>query len=487
MNLDFLKTFKWKEVYSEQAHVLAMQMALENRTKLMQQSVGTSFKALLITVKNNFATLYFNPEDSTRVAQFIVHRITTEEGWAEEVFKEIYKRAEQLLHFSRSLINKDYSMLKNEELFELYASFVQYFVGMRLYSSIPTNADMDTNTFTNFLQTKLAIFIPSGTKEFNEAFSVLTTPHTYSYLKEREQDLLRLGMRWGEQNFDQQLDEFTKKYTWTNYTFQGVPITKEEFCAEVKELVEKGTNFTSELVCIEEEKKKVIQQQTDLVTHYGLDQRVVRFFSYGREFVFFKFFRKGVFAESYYCSEFLLREIAKRLHTSLEVVQGMLFDEVRMALQTEDFDSQVVESRMRDGRLLAYEGKFFNVPSEYRSIVQKNLNVFTDREQKELKGQTAVVGKATGVVRLINSRSDLHKIATGDIMVSRSTNPDLLPAMKKAAAIITDLGGLTCHAAIVSRELGVPCIVGTEIATKILKDGDRVEVDADHGKIYITN
>ena len=69
----------------------------------------------------------------------------------------------------------------------------------------------------------------------------------------------------------------------------------------------------------------------------------------------------------------------------------------------------------------------------------------------------------------------------GDVLVSVATTPSIVTAMKKAAAIVTDQGGLTCHAAIVSRELGVPCVVGTKIATASLKDGDLVEVDAMKG------
>ena len=65
------------------------------------------------------------------------------------------------------------------------------------------------------------------------------------------------------------------------------------------------------------------------------------------------------------------------------------------------------------------------------------------------------------------------------------TNPTYVPAMQKAAAVITDEGGLLCHAAIVSRELKVPCIIGTKVATKVLKDGDRVEVDAKKGVVKI--
>lgn len=69
----------------------------------------------------------------------------------------------------------------------------------------------------------------------------------------------------------------------------------------------------------------------------------------------------------------------------------------------------------------------------------------------------------------------------GDILVSIATDPDIVPAMKKAAAIVTEQGGVTSHAAIVSRELNIPCVIGTKIATRVLKDGDRVEVDANKG------
>lgn len=71
----------------------------------------------------------------------------------------------------------------------------------------------------------------------------------------------------------------------------------------------------------------------------------------------------------------------------------------------------------------------------------------------------------------------------GEILVTVMTSPDFMVAAKKAAAIVTDEGGITCHAAIVSREMKIPCIIGTKIATKVLKDGDIVEVDADKGVV----
>ncbi len=101
-----------------------------------------------------------------------------------------------------------------------------------------------------------------------------------------------------------------------------------------------------------------------------------------------------------------------------------------------------------------------------------------------LQGSPASPGVASGPVKRIGNISDFSKLAKGDILVTEMTTPDMVPVMKRAAAIVTDTGGLTSHAAIVSRELGIPCIVGTREATKKLKDGDVVTVDATSGKVY---
>jgi pyruvate,water dikinase len=101
-----------------------------------------------------------------------------------------------------------------------------------------------------------------------------------------------------------------------------------------------------------------------------------------------------------------------------------------------------------------------------------------------LQGAPASFGIASGPVRIINSLHDIPKIQIGEILVASQTNPDYVPAMKKAVAIITDKGGRTSHAAIVSRELGIPAVVGTEKATLILKTGMVVTVNGEKGEVY---
>jgi len=101
-----------------------------------------------------------------------------------------------------------------------------------------------------------------------------------------------------------------------------------------------------------------------------------------------------------------------------------------------------------------------------------------------VKGQGASPGMATGRVVVIRDVKDTGSVKAGDILVTKMTNPDMVPAMQKVAAIVTDEGGMTCHAAIVSRELGTPAVVGTRNATSILKPGQLVTVDGEKGFIY---
>lgn len=118
-------------------------------------------------------------------------------------------------------------------------------------------------------------------------------------------------------------------------------------------------------------------------------------------------------------------------------------------------------------------------------LKQNNIEIeqITVKETDTVKGQTAMRGDVKGRVRIIMKKENIRNIQQGEILVTAMTTPDYLPAMHKAAAIITDEGGITCHAAIVARELKKPCIIGTKIATKVLKDGDLVEVDAEKGLV----
>ncbi|XXT21303.1 phosphoenolpyruvate synthase [Sorangium sp. So ce429] len=100
-----------------------------------------------------------------------------------------------------------------------------------------------------------------------------------------------------------------------------------------------------------------------------------------------------------------------------------------------------------------------------------------------VSGLGASPGTASGTVRVLRSPEEGQRLQAGEVLVAPMTSPDWVPAIRRAAALVTDSGGMTCHAAIVSRELRIPCVVGTRSATRTLRDGELVTVDGAHGKI----
>jgi len=156
--------------------------------------------------------------------------------------------------------------------------------------------------------------------------------------------------------------------------------------------------------------------------------------------------------------------LSLRIDEVLDVIQGRQAPKA-LAAGREAFILEI----QKDGVHLSTEMK------KEAPLVQKNV--------RELTGICAQPGKVTGKVKIVLTPKECAKVAMGDILVATMSTPDFLPAMRRAAAFVTDIGGVTSHAAIVARELKKPCIIGTKNATKVLKDGDMVEVDADKGTV----
>lgn len=135
------------------------------------------------------------------------------------------------------------------------------------------------------------------------------------------------------------------------------------------------------------------------------------------------------------------------------------------------------------------KGKMYIVQSRAVTTIPKERKRHEDEAMVKmmkptLKGLGASPGIADGPVMIIKDTTEIDKVKNGDVLVTGMTNPDMVPAMKRAAAIVTDEGGMTSHAAIVSRELGIPAIVGTKNATKTLKTGEKITVDGKRGMVY---
>lgn len=139
-------------------------------------------------------------------------------------------------------------------------------------------------------------------------------------------------------------------------------------------------------------------------------------------------------------------------------------------------------------------GRYEYISPQGLNIVKKDkwLKIFSiknreDSSQKELRGIIANRGIVKGVARVVLSSDDFDDFKKGEIIVASMTRPEFMPIIKKAAAILTEQGGITCHAAIIAREINIPCIIGIKNLLATLKNGDKLEVNADSGTIRIFN
>jgi phosphohistidine swiveling domain-containing protein len=182
----------------------------------------------------------------------------------------------------------------------------------------------------------------------------------------------------------------------------------------------------------------------------------------------------------------IYKEIAKRTGLKEEQWCCLTPEEIgKILLDHKDF-SREIEERLQ-GSLYASSPDSYMIRHSDEAI-RMFKEVYKKPEQKDansLKGMCASVGEVSGRVHIVNSIGDMNTFEDGDILVSEATCIDFVPVMRRAAAILTEMGGITSHAALVSRELQVPCIVGIPGLLKALKNGQKVHVNANKGSVTL--
>jgi len=198
----------------------------------------------------------------------------------------------------------------------------------------------------------------------------------------------------------------------------------------------------------------------------------------------------------HYCFNNFYAEISRRYKLSIDDVRYLWDDEVKDLLEGK---KKFVKKYFKDKKAFCSAittvrknkvSVHYEIGKEAKKILAKVCASDNKREKapiKKLEGTIASTGVAIGKAKLIRTYSDINKIKKGDILVAYMTSQKFMPAIMKAGAIVTNEGGLTCHAAIVAREVKKPCIIGTKFAMETLKDGDLVKVDANKGVVEILN
>jgi len=227
----------------------------------------------------------------------------------------------------------------------------------------------------------------------------------------------------------------------------------EKWTGKLSEEEKKLVRYMQEIIELRDRKKDSASKA--LSVHFRVAQKMFREAKLSEEFIYFYLYEEVLKGQNHLLD--IKDEFAERKRKGFAVL--MNFDG---SIDVEVGTTEEIRETLEDLYLKKYK-----------------------KDGDTIRGQVGASGKVSGVVKIVRDPNKADHFNNGDILVTGMTRPEFLPLMKKAAAFVTDEGGITCHAAIVARELGKPCVIGTKVATRVLKDGDLVEVDADKGVVRI--
>lgn len=241
-----------------------------------------------------------------------------------------------------------------------------------------------------------------------------------------------------------------------------------------------------------EEKIKKQKEKAFLIWKNKLHPAEKKVVNYIQAVIEFRDRRKEVFNKSFVVMHRIASKAFQQAKIPTELIPFVNVSEIVRGIKYLKKIKKDLEKR-KQGSLIyyPYAGSKQKSFKDYNKIKKEALKFYQQASGysslNSIKGQCGSSGVIRGKIRIIIYQHDFKKFKKGEILVSGMTRPEFMPLMQKAKGIITDEGGITCHAAIISRELKIPCIIGTKIATQILKDGDEVELDADKGTVKILN
>lgn len=222
----------------------------------------------------------------------------------------------------------------------------------------------------------------------------------------------------------------------------------------------------------------------EVISLLNANEEQEKFLSLTPYIIFFKDWRDDLRRTHVYAWSYLWDMLAKWFGVEREDLGYLSIREIKDALIRDTLDRGLIAFRKDNPIIVTWSGHGGTM-----KIVDKDLTYYAEimesarakTQETIIKGLIAQKGVAKGVVQIIQGYHDIKKFKAGSILIANTTHPNYLPAMQKASAIVTNEGGMISHAAIVAREVKIPCIVGTKVATSHLKDGDNVIVDADNG------
>ena|SRR3989339_905488 len=461
--------------------------------------IGKYFKkdygAVLVLFKKDYGAHYLDKKKSTELAESVFVDFVENQRSLTKIIRHWRPLRRKLLSIQHKIEHANLKKIDNQALYKLFEKFLhtyieEYTPAMVVEAFEPYTPDV--------FYPKLAGY----SKEIKQQFKTLEQATFKSFITTHQIELLKLALvlrkfeplDLSNTKVSKLLSKFQRKYFWLSNNYRdGIVLPLAHFLdlvvAELKKKDDKQIKteldkISAGLVNLKREK---IKARKNLAAS-GVPRNILAFYELLEQIGPWHDERKRLMLLSSHYTTVLIKEIGRRFDYSLSEMNYFQPQEIKaLLLSGVRMDRAVLVERREiciwigteDSEYL-FSGK---EAEEIMQVVESGRNL---KFHEVITGLPASAGMVQGKVRIVLDAQN-NEFKDGEILVTTMTRPEFVPLMKRSLAVITDEGGLTCHASIISRELGIPCVVGTRTATRALKDGDFVEVRAHRGEVRVLN
>ena len=440
--------------------------------------------------------MYWPAEEYNPFEEEVIGHMKADDGWFEKYYDRELKNCEYLYKKGLKLKKIDWSKKDNKEIAEIIEKLIEEYreVVCPWYAQYSLDEYFETT-----IEEKLLGYIKAEDKDFRKYVLILTDPKEMTEVAEERWKLTKIAEDFFNRNEDlnqlsdnaeQTINKHLEKFAYINrglatskpYCFQDIV----DRLKEIKQQIDEGKKIKDLIYDASQEKiESEYRWALDKVKPKPDFQRII---DLDRSHSYLRNRRVEAFFNADYGASFAYEVVAKRNNFNPDWIMEISVPEMLDALKEGKPlpSDKEMKIRFKNYAMIVRDAKtrLITDPKEIKEL-EKEYSVIVDNVEI-IHGRMACLGGIIkGRAKICLDKSEIGKVKRGDILVAQFTTPDFVPAMEKAVAIVADQGGLSSHAAIVSRELGVPCVIATKNGTRVIKDNDLLEIDAQKGIVKI--
>lgn len=460
------------------------------------------------------ASIYFLKNEIEKNSSQLTDKILKNSSWGLKLIERIEKNHLRYFDSTESIRKIDLLKQSDKKLLKILKDTqILGLIGHEVTGSISWQLDKDNKRFNNEIGEIIEKQINKQGKNFNVKVILpeLTSPLKDTYVYKEQIDLLNIAkkivknneikdifietgneqkiiedlIRIDEKIYNQILKHF-KNYRWLSYLYREPAYKFNYYISRLRDLAKDEISISRLLSRYKDGKTKTLDVRKIILKELDFNKKDLAILEFARGLSYIRELRKSVLSHGTFCLRKIYVELSKRHNVTLEQIRMMDFNEITQAINENKFDIDNLNKRIKQALFYYERGQEKEIlTGDEAGKFMQGIVIDKDEveESEDIEGTIASSGKVQGLARIVNNIEDVKKIKTGEILVVKTADFNLSQAINKVAGIISECGGLTCHAAIAAREINVPCLVGAEDASKLLKDGDEIELDAQKGVI----